>query len=70
LTILQFKRISQEFSENDAVWGRYKYFVLKFSASVAAGAFCRLHNDKYTKFQPIENLTIIKVLGAANGIKW
>jgi hypothetical protein len=28
---------------------------LKFRASIAAGAFCRLHNDKYTKFQPIEN---------------
>jgi hypothetical protein len=28
---------------------------LKINAATAAGAFCRLHNDKYTKIQPGEN---------------
>ena len=44
------KRISQGFSEDDAVWVRERYFALKIYASIAANAFCRLHNDKYEKF--------------------
>jgi hypothetical protein len=31
------------------------FFDLKIRASIMAKAFCGLHNDKYTKFQPCEN---------------
>jgi len=34
---------------------RYRYPDQKIHASIAANAFCGLHNDEYTKFQPCEN---------------
>jgi hypothetical protein len=32
-----------------------RLFDLKIPALIVANAFCRLHNDKYTKNLPIEN---------------
>jgi len=34
---------------------RHRYFEFKIYASIVTNAFCGLHNDKYTKFQPCEN---------------
>jgi hypothetical protein len=32
-----------------------RYFALKINAAIAADAFYRLHNDKYTKNSPRKN---------------
>jgi len=42
--------ISQGLLDGDTVSSDVQVFDLKISASIAADAFCRLHNDKYTKF--------------------
>jgi len=43
------------FLEGDTVWPDMCFFYSKIRASIAAGAFDRLHNHKYTKFQLCEN---------------
>jgi hypothetical protein len=43
------------FLEGDTVWPDMCFFYSKIRASIAAAAFDRLHNHKYTKFQPCEN---------------
>jgi hypothetical protein len=46
---------SQGLLDGDTVSSNVQVFALKIYASFAADAFCRLHNDKYIKFQPIGN---------------
>jgi len=52
---IQILNLSQGFLEDDTVWPDAGFFDLKIHASIAADAFCRLHNDKYTKFRPCQN---------------
>jgi len=47
--------ISQGLLDGGTVTSFVQVFGLKIYASIAADVFCRLHNDKYTKFQPCEN---------------
>ena len=44
--------ISQGLLDGDTISSDVQVFDLKISTSIAADAFCRLHNDKYTKIQP------------------
>jgi hypothetical protein len=34
---------------------RYRFLSLKIHADITTNEFCRLHNDKYTKYLPPEN---------------
>jgi hypothetical protein len=55
----------RSFLKDDIVWAQCSYFDLKIHASIVAIAFCGLHNDKYTIFQPCQNCLFrveIKVL--------
>jgi len=34
---------------------RYRFLSLKIHADITTNEFCKLHNDKYTKYLPPEN---------------
>ena len=53
--------ISQGLLDGDTISSDVQVFDLKISTSIAADAFCRLHNDKYTIFHPHENCGLLMV---------
>ena len=40
---------------------RYRVLGLKIQANIIAITFCRLHNDKHTKYSPHKNCDILRV---------
>jgi hypothetical protein len=50
--------ISQGFLKGDTVSSDMGLFDLKIPALIAANAFCRLHNDKYTKYPHQKNCVL------------
>jgi hypothetical protein len=55
--------ISQGFLDGDTVSSDVQVFDLKVYDSIAADAFCGLHNDKYTKLSPHKNCVIRALTG-------